>query len=557
MVRGAGAGCKPKNGHLDKPNIDGMSEQEAEEALAKWEKDWKRVQDRDRRKSACEEVDDTKTYTGVSSELLRTMMEVKATPLKVGDTLPIKDRLILRIAEEANLYGVRMAIKRSDTFQVDTHGLNRGNFHVHGNFGEKTGWKVTVCVVGIESICCPATPNDTASEKRTSTAGNNNSVDPLVEIGGIGGQEGNPDDTNRDDTDDNGDGDEKKTMSKRQKSLVKSKLLVPLMKAAITEWPNILNKEMVTILRPYINDIFITNALLQKTCSDIRTLVFGDPSKNVELLGSLAVHMESLGHYFEVTTKMQREVIQKFEEIVLSERVRKAKKDGDKMKRDNKTKFVKEWKEKIYEIMLEEGLVEGSTLHKFVGGIFMATSTLKQNVPLLQTVYQSDTAHMNFGKYTLYSCYGITANCNASPVAFGMFGNEDKSGWVDFWTFAKKIHPCLNTPETTIITDREKGSIEAIAEVLPLAVNFFCSFHRKKNIETFVKGGKGKYLCHWFYQQLLNCSLQETLMKLCFDHSAHINDKALRYINLVPDHQQFPAARCAMGDYICMCQQFS
>jgi hypothetical protein len=121
----------------------------------------------------------------------------------------------------------------------------------------------------------------------------------------------------------------------------------------------------------------------------------------------------------------------------------------------------------------------------------------------------------------------------------------------------RKMHPCLNAHETTIITNREKGSIEAIAEVLPLAVNFFCSYHQKKNIETFVKGGKGKYLCHWFYQQLLTCSLPETLSKLGFEHSAHINDKALRYINLVADHQQFPAARCAMGGNICMYQQSS
>jgi hypothetical protein len=205
------------------------------------------------------------------------------------------------------------------------------------------------------------------------------------------------------------------------------------MNAAITEWPNISNKEMATIIKPYINNIFITNALLQKTCSDICTIVFEDPSENVQLLGLLAVHMEALGNYFEVTTKMLREVIQKLEEIVLSEHVKKAKKADDKMKRDDKIKFVKEWKGKKFEMLVEETLVEGTTSNKFVGGIFMATSTLKQNVPLLQTVYKSDAAHMNFGKYTLYSCYGITANCNASPVAFAVvFGNENKSGWVDF-----------------------------------------------------------------------------------------------------------------------------
>jgi hypothetical protein len=420
------------------------------------------------------------------------MTEVNATPLKVGNTFPTKERMILRIVEEANLYGVCMAIKRSDTFQVNVHGLNGGSFHVHGNFGIKTGWKVTVCVVGIESISRPATPNDTAAEKRTSIADDNITDDLLGEIGVIGGQEGNLDDTNGDVTDEDGNGDEKHPKTKRQKSPVKSKFLVLLMKATITERPNILNKEMVTILRPYINDIFITDALLQKTRRDVRALVFGDPNKNVQLLGSLAVHMESLGHYFKVTTKTPREVIQKLEEIVFSEHVEKVKKDGEKMRRDDKIKYVKDWKEKNYEMLLEEGLVGGSTLHNYVGGIFIATSTSKQNVPLLQTLYQSDAAHMNFGKYTLYSCYGITANCNASPVAFGIvFGNEDKGGWVDFWKFAKKMHPALNTPETTIITDREKGSIEAMEEVLPLAVNFFVPSTGRKTLQHLLKEDRG------------------------------------------------------------------
>ncbi len=38
-----------------------------------------------------------------------------------------------------------------------------------------------------------------------------------------------------------------------------------------------------------------------------------------------------------------------------------------------------------------------------------------------------------------------------------------------FWQFAKGVHPCLNTPQTTIITNQAKGSVEAICEILPLA----------------------------------------------------------------------------------------
>ncbi len=69
-VRGAGAGRKPKRGCPDKPNTDGMSEKEKEEALGKWEKGWKRARDRVRRRSAHDEADNTITYTGVASELL-------------------------------------------------------------------------------------------------------------------------------------------------------------------------------------------------------------------------------------------------------------------------------------------------------------------------------------------------------------------------------------------------------------------------------------------------------------------------------------------------------
>jgi hypothetical protein len=125
------------------------------------------------------------------------------------------------------------------------------------------------------------------------------------------------------------------------------------MKAALTEWPNISIKEMATILKPYINDDFITNALLQKTCSEVRTSTFGDPSENVQFLGLLAVRMEAVGHFFNVTTQMQRGVIQKLEKIILSECVKKIKKGGDKMKREEKIKFVKEWKDKNFEILLE------------------------------------------------------------------------------------------------------------------------------------------------------------------------------------------------------------
>ena len=221
------------------------------------------------------------------------------------------------------------------------------------------------------------------------------------------------------------------------------------------------------------------------------------------------------------------------------------------MLKDQKLRYLEAWEFVNKDMLDDVGLSKdcsSSSGVRFVSGVFLSIGAANKSVPLLQTVYQADAAHMNFGKYTLYSCYGITANCNAFPVAFGIvFGNEDKEGWERFWLFVKSRHPCLNDPKVTIITDQQKGSIEAMRQVLPNAVNFFCSYHRTKNIKEQVKGGVGEYSCHWYYNLLLGCGRIETINKHKYDLATKMENKALAYIGLVPDHQQFPAARIAHG----------
>ena len=73
------------------------------------------------------------------------------------------------------------------------------------------------------------------------------------------------------------------------------------------------------------------------------------------------------------------------------------------------------------------------------------------------SIYQVDAAHLNWGKYTLYSLNGTTAESQCTVILFGiLFGNEDTESWKKFWTFNVGI----------IITDQDKGSKAAIAEVL-------------------------------------------------------------------------------------------
>jgi hypothetical protein len=93
--------------------------------------------------------DNTIDYMGVVLDIMRTMTEVRASWLQVGHTLPTKDIMLLRIAEEANLFGIRMTIKQSDKFQVEVRVIeDQDYFLVRSSYGQSSGWKVTVYVEG-------------------------------------------------------------------------------------------------------------------------------------------------------------------------------------------------------------------------------------------------------------------------------------------------------------------------------------------------------------------------------------------------------------------------
>jgi len=119
----------------------------------------------------------------------------------------------------------------------------------------------------------------------------------------------------------------------------------------------------------------------------------------------------------------------------------------------------------------------------FLHGIFFAPSFSQATVPELQHLVMADACHLNFGRYTLYSYYGITANSNMFPVGFAIvFGNENLFSWKEFWKFIIELHPCLKKPDVTIITDQDKGLFGAITEEVSEVVNFHCSYHRSQNI---------------------------------------------------------------------------
>ncbi len=126
----------------------------------------------------------------------------------------------------------------------------------------------------------------------------------------------------------------------------------------------------------------------------------------------------------------------------------------------------------------------------------------------------ADACHVDFGKCTLFSCYRITANGNMSPVGFAIvFGNENGSTWNKFWNFVKDIHPLLNLPDVTIVTDQDKGQKSAITTIMDKTGHFHRAHHQRGNIIKMcgLKSGTRVYLALWVYNRLVGCRTVEAI----------------------------------------------
>ena len=158
--------------------------------------------------------------------------------------------------------------------------------------------------------------------------------------------------------------------------------------------------------------------------------------------------MRDLGHEVKLVFCTRRQVLTAVSSIVLNEELARRKKLKQNMDGAERKKYVLDWKVEKEKFLNDALGFETGPQYRFLAGILFAPSSSKVIVPHLQDVFQADGANTSFGKYTLISTYGTTANGNMSPLAFGiMLGNEDTGNRTKFWEFVKEIHPSVNEPQ--------------------------------------------------------------------------------------------------------------
>jgi hypothetical protein len=234
-------------------------------------------------------------------------------------------------------------------------------------------------------------------------------------------------------------------------------MIIPLITTTIAEMPVVPNKLMRKILELYGMAYCFTDNILQNTQTKARKLIFGVPEENVGYASFVKDELEKL-ELFVMLSFTNQETIQNVEKIIIADEVLHRKEAHlDELAPNNRRAFVSKWMNDNSKILVKQ-LGRKSNNVSFVDKVLFAPSFVRRTIPHLQKNYMADGCHLNFEKYTLFSCYGVTANLNMSSLGFAIiFKNENTRNWTKFWEFVLKLHPSMNSGYITIITNQDKG----------------------------------------------------------------------------------------------------
>jgi hypothetical protein len=145
---------------------------------------------------------------------------------------------------------------------------------------------------------------------------------------------------------------------------------------------------------------------------------FGVPEDNVQFAHGVFTKLKAMGHEVFFLYTVRPRTLKNVAAVVLLEELERKKKEKMSISKAERCNFLSNWMT-AHDTFLNTTLgSEGVTAFKFMTGILVAPSTSKAQVPFLQDIIQTDGVHMSFGKYTLFTAYGTTANANMSPLAY-------------------------------------------------------------------------------------------------------------------------------------------
>ncbi|CAG8801595.1 8147_t:CDS:2, partial [Dentiscutata erythropus] len=127
-------------------------------------------------------------------------------------------------------------------------------------------------------------------------------------------------------------------------------------------------------------------------------------------------------------------------------------------------------------------------------------------------VFTLDTCHSKSSyKGVYFGLSAIDGEGKLVPIAFAVCSVENSNNWM--W-FCENLHtalPIINTNETVIISDREKGISDAVQAKLSNAFHAHCVWHIEKNVNTKFRTKLGGKI--WAAAKALNAEDFDNIME--------------------------------------------
>ena len=170
-------------------------------------------------------------------------------------------------------------------------------------------------------------------------------------------------------------------------------------------------KMLVPLIYSTIADYVMTDNIIQKARLMARKEIFEDAVDNVKYTQHVQNALIAQGHHVNVKMTNRKTTIAAVKRLVVAEELQRLKATKQLMSVNDRKTFAADWLHKHEDLMVSQ-LGSKRECLKFVHGAFFVPSFATETVPYLQRVFMADACHLNFGKHTLFSCYGCTANAN-------------------------------------------------------------------------------------------------------------------------------------------------
>ena len=196
----------------------------------------------------------------------------------------------------------------------------------------------------------------------------------------------------------------------------RTKWIVTLILSIIVGSPAISNKNLRHALSAYGKEHLLTNSILQEARTKANAQLFGIPEDNVKYAEGMKSELKKDSHVIELMYMTRKETICNVEHFVIGEELLHLRSvTNGTLDRDERHRYWSKWKSEKYALLFNQLRFKTQAM-RFLHGMFFMPSFLQKTVPELQTLFTADACHLNFGKYTMFVCYGVTANANMSPV---------------------------------------------------------------------------------------------------------------------------------------------